>query len=120
MFRYRDNDLEHVPRNQLRSTDQDFGVDYGGYGFTFDVRARKGPVLIVGMQICSADGCPYIALSVLSVLTFAESRKSCVTLPLLSGTITLFTLITEGGGLRTRMQGRGHGAHPHLVLSSAR
>eukprot|EP00961_Rhodomonas_salina_P301742 3940587-Rhodomonas_salina.3 len=26
MFRYRDNALEPVPRNQLRSTDQDFGV----------------------------------------------------------------------------------------------
>ncbi len=112
MFRYRDHELEPVPRYQLRTKDQDFGVvsrhcelhplpqatsnlsveagkqscflrplcnvslssgvgishlrcnlqDYGAHGFMFDVRAKRQSLLVVGMQICSGDGCPRVPL----------------------------------------------------------
>ncbi len=37
---------------------EDFGVDYGSYGFMFDIRATNRPIVITGMQICSGDGTP--------------------------------------------------------------
>lgn len=38
---------------------EDKGVDYGCNGFMFDVVVGKRPIVITGMQICSAHGTPF-------------------------------------------------------------
>eukprot|EP00285_Hemiselmis_virescens_P012834 CAMPEP_0173399744 /NCGR_PEP_ID=MMETSP1356-20130122/45777_1 /TAXON_ID=77927 ORGANISM="Hemiselmis virescens, Strain PCC157" /NCGR_SAMPLE_ID=MMETSP1356 /ASSEMBLY_ACC=CAM_ASM_000847 /LENGTH=223 /DNA_ID=CAMNT_0014359509 /DNA_START=112 /DNA_END=780 /DNA_ORIENTATION=+ len=59
MYRHHQGGLEPPPTFSLKTTDQDFGVDYGCNAFMFEVRCKNRPLVITGMQICSADGSPY-------------------------------------------------------------
>ena len=59
MWRHDQGDLEVAPSFSLRTQGQDPGVDYGANGFMFDVICGGRPIIITGLQICSADGSPY-------------------------------------------------------------
>ena len=100
------HDLEPMPCFSLRTPDQEPGVDYGAYGFMFNI-ANIGPstVLISGLQICSGDGTPHNYAVYTSAARWQEAQndpsawKEC------------------GGGRRLYIPDHEHGVYGKLPMA---